>query len=91
VLWLLSREIRSLARERANPGQSHGFGKQAERRAAALGMAARRMAGQRLGPLVSQAARVDRCIKGLAQGDPWDELAALVARLSGVHLPAAAG
>jgi DNA polymerase-3 subunit delta len=90
VLWLLAREIRALAATRRG-GAARAFGPQAERRARALQAAARRLAGQRLGPLVTQAAYVDRCIKGLGRGDPWDELAALVARLAGVPMPAAAG
>jgi len=91
VLWLLCREIRALAQARRSRGAPAGFGRQAERRARVLQAALRRTAGTRLGPLVSQAARVDRCIKGLGQGDPWDELAALVARLAGLRLPAVAG
>jgi len=90
VLWLLAREIRSLAAARRGD-MPRAFGPQAERRSRALEAAARRMAGQRLGPLVSQAAWVDRCIKGQGRGDPWDELAGLVARLAGVPLPAVAG
>ncbi len=90
VLWLLAREIRALATARRD-GPTRAFGPQAERRARVLQAAVRRLAGQRLGPLVTQAAYIDRCIKGLGRGDPWDELAALVARLAGVPLPAAAG
>jgi DNA polymerase-3 subunit delta len=89
VLWLLAREIRALAATRRD-GPPRAFGPQAERRARALQSALQRLAGQRLGPLVTQAAYVDRCIKGLGRGDPWDELAALVARLAGVALPGAA-
>jgi len=91
VLWLLCREIRTLAAARRGSRGQQAWGKQAERRARALDAALRRTAGQRLGPMVSRAAQVDRCIKGQAQGDPWDELAELVAMLAGVALPAAAG
>jgi DNA polymerase-3 subunit delta len=90
VLWLLAREIRALAAARSG-GTARAFGPQAQRRARALEAAVRRMTGQRLGPLVTQAAYVDRCIKGRGRGDPWDELTSLVARLAGVPLPAAAG
>ncbi len=90
VLWLLAREIRALAAARSG-GTARAFGPQAQRRARALEAAVHRMTGQRLGPLVTQAAYVDRCIKGRGRGDPWDELTALVARLAGVPLPAAAG
>jgi DNA polymerase-3 subunit delta len=84
VLWVLAREIRALADARRNRGAAPGYGRQGERRAAILNAAARRMAETRLGPLVSRAARTDRTIKGLAAGDTWDELTALVAGLAGV-------
>jgi len=90
VLWLLAREIRALAAARRD-GPPRAFGPQAERRARALQAAVKRMAGRRLGPLVTQAAYVDRCIKGRGRGDPWDELTTLVARLAGVPSSAAAG
>lgn len=90
VLWLLAREIRALAAARRG-APTRAFGPQAQRRAHALEAAARRMARQRLGPLVTQAAYVDRCIKGQGPGDPWGELAVLVARLAGVPMPAVAG
>jgi DNA polymerase-3 subunit delta len=90
VLWLLAREIRALAAARRD-GPARAFGPQAERRARALQAAVQRMAGRRLGPLVAQAAYVDRCIKGLGRGDPWDELTTLVADLAGVPARAAAG
>ena len=90
VLWLLCREIRALAAARRGGGGAQAWGKQAERRARALDAAVHRTAGQRLGPMVSQAARADRCIKGVDAGDPWDELAALVATLAGVRMPLAA-
>ena len=89
VLWLLCREIRSLAAARRGGDRgAQGWGGQAERRARALEAALKRTAGQRLGPLVSRAAQTDRCIKGLGAGDPWDALAGLVAMLAGVPLPA---
>jgi len=91
VLWLLCREIRALADARRGGGGQRGYGKQAERRARALDAALRRTSGQRLGPLVAHAARVDRCIKGLGRGDAWDELAGLVATLAGVSCPSRAG
>ena len=36
-----------------------------------------------MAPLIEQAGRVDRLVKGLAKGDPWTEIAALVATLAG--------
>jgi DNA polymerase-3 subunit delta len=90
VLWLLCRELRALAQARADGGVPRAYGRQAEARATVIQAALRRGAGRRLGPLVRQAARVDRCIKGRARGDPWDELAGLVAGLAGLAVPAAA-
>jgi DNA polymerase-3 subunit delta len=89
VLWVLAREIRALAEARQNRGAAPGYGMQGEKRAALLNAAARRMAGTRMGPLVSHAAHTDRTIKGLASGDAWDELTTLVASLAGAPaLPA---
>jgi DNA polymerase-3 subunit delta len=83
VLWLLCRELRALAQTRRDGSVPRAFGRQAQRRASLLEQALRRHAGRRLGPLVRQAARTDRCIKGLSAGDPWDELTTLVAALAG--------
>jgi len=38
--------------------------------------------------LIARAARIDRAIKGLVVGDPWDELAWLAAELCGLAAPA---
>jgi DNA polymerase-3 subunit delta len=87
VLWLLCRELRAVAAERRNPGGGvQGRGPQAQRRAAAVGSAARRLDGARLRSLVHLAARADRAIKGRGEGRPWEELEALVASLAGVGL-----
>ncbi len=83
VLWALCRDLRSLAEARANPGASFGYGRQGERRTEVMRAAARRLAKQRMAPLIEQAGRVDRLVKGLAKGDPWTEIAALVATLAG--------
>jgi hypothetical protein len=40
-----------------------------------------------LGPLFTAAARIDREAKGVARGDPWTSLTALVAELCGARLP----
>jgi DNA polymerase-3 subunit delta len=90
VLWLMCREVRALAAARDARGGPRVYGRQAERRAQALNAAVRRSAGQGLGPLVRQAAYVDRCIKGLGRGNPWDELGTLVAQLAGATAPAPA-
>lgn len=89
VLWALCRELRALAEARGSHGAAGGYGQQAERRAALLRRAAARTAGQPLAPLFTLAARVDRESKGLARGDPWTSLTALVATLAGARIPVA--
>jgi DNA polymerase-3 subunit delta len=92
VLWVLAREIRALARARPGRGGATGYSGQSGRRAEILDAAARRIGASRVTPLVRQAARTDRSIKGLGDGDPWDELACLVAGLAGAAvLPAGNG
>lgn len=87
VLWLLCRELRAVVAERRNPGGGfQGRGPQAQRRAAGVSAAARRLGGPRLRALAQLAARADRAIKGRGEGRPWDELEALVASLAGVDL-----
>ncbi len=83
VLWSLCRELRGLAELRRGR-RTPGYGRQAERRDSLLQSAAARMRRTPLGPLVAHAARVDRAIKGLGEGDAWDGLAALTAMLAGV-------
>jgi DNA polymerase III subunit delta len=87
VLWLLCRELRAVVAERRGAAGYRGRGPQAERRAAALARAVRRIDGPGLRALVHQAARVDRTIKGRAGGRSWDELEALVAALAGALPP----
>jgi DNA polymerase-3 subunit delta len=88
VLWAVCREIRALADARSGAAKQ-AYGVQAERRAALVERAARRMAGQPLEPLFRAAARVDRLAKGQAPGDPWLSLVGLVAALAGAGTPAA--
>ena len=87
VLWALCRDLRSLANARRNPDAARGYGRQAERRAEVLGRAVKRSDSPTLAPLFINAGRVDRQIKGLAHGDPWTGLTALVADFAGVALP----
>jgi len=85
VLWAVLRVLRELpdAALGAQAGSASPSGQAPVRRAPSL---------QRL---VARAVRVDRLAKGLAVGDPWDELAWLTAELCGVSgvppLLAAAG
>ncbi len=90
VLWLLSRELRSLAEARAHPGATQGYGPQAERRTGLLRKALARREGQAFGPLFQRAGLIDRQIKGRAGGDAWGSIEAMVATLAGVSMPDAA-
>lgn len=83
VLWTLCRDLRAVAQARRGVPPPM-YGKGAERRAEAVREAAKRMARVSLKPLLEQAGRIDRVIKGQRRGDAWTELAALVARLAGV-------
>ena len=89
VLWALCRDLRALADARRNSGAAPGHGEQAERRAALLARALECKAGMPLGPLFLGAGRVDRQIKGLADGDPWTGMTSLVAAFAGIALPQA--
>lgn len=88
VLWAICRELRALVEAQAGTGRP-GYGALAERRAALLKRAVRRMAGQPIEPFFTAAAGVDRQIKGQAKGDPWTSLTGLVATLAGARLPVA--
>jgi DNA polymerase-3 subunit delta len=89
VLWALCRELRALDEARSNPDAPPGYGRQAERRAALMARALRRTARQPIVPHFVAAGRIDRQVKGLAQGDPWTGLTGLVAAIAGVRLPEA--
>ncbi|ANQ86375.1 DNA polymerase III subunit delta [Azoarcus olearius] len=88
VLWALANETRSLALLRA--GQDAGQPLAAlfkaervfdERRKQLLTRALARLGGGRLRAALMHAARIDRMIKGLADGDVWDEFLQLALRL----------
>jgi len=91
VLWAVCRELRALADMR-NGRAKKVFGAAAERREALVGRAAKRTAGQAIGPWFAAAARVDRQFKGQdgpAGGNAWSTLTGLVAALAGASLPTA--
>jgi DNA polymerase-3 subunit delta len=89
VLWVMSDDVRAVARvqrglaEGRNPAdlfrESRVWGEARQRLVAS---AARRMAGATLEAALAHAAAVDRTIKGLAKGDPWDELLRLGLRFA---------
>jgi DNA polymerase III subunit delta len=88
VLWVLAREIRMLAAvshaakrgETAAAFRRHGIW---ESRQARILAALKRLPSERLQDLVVRCARVDRQIKGLATGDPWQTLATIADELAG--------
>ncbi|THF63606.1 DNA polymerase III subunit delta [Pseudothauera nasutitermitis] len=88
VLWALANEIRTLATLKS--GQAAGQPLPAllkaervfdERRKQAISRALPRLGLGALRAALLHAARIDRIIKGLAAGDPWDEFLQLSLRL----------
>jgi DNA polymerase-3 subunit delta len=81
VLWVLSEDLRAVLRVKAGLAagrpvdqllrESRVWG---EPRTTLVARAARRMAGDALERALSHAAGIDRMVKGLAKGDPWDEM-----------------
>jgi DNA polymerase-3 subunit delta len=89
VLWVMSDDVRAVIRVQRGLAagrnaadlfrESRVWGEARQRLVAA---AARRMAREALDAALAQAAAVDRTIKGLAKGDPWDELLQLGLRFA---------
>ncbi len=93
VLWALAREIRSLAGMAAELADGKGTAavlqqyRVWEKRKSAVSAALRRHPGEAAWlSMLQQCGRIDRNIKGLAAGKPWDELLQLTARLAGAPL-----
>jgi DNA polymerase-3 subunit delta len=89
LLWAFASEIRTLAALRAaqDEGRPLAAALRAERvfddrRAAALQRAVVRLRAPQLRAALLAAARIDRMIKGLVQGDVWDEFLQLALRLA---------
>ena len=89
LLWAFASEIRTLAVLRAaqDEGRPLAAVLRAERvfddrRAAALQRALPRLRAPQLRAALLAAARIDRMIKGLVQGDVWDEFLQLALRLA---------
>ncbi|MCC3750584.1 MAG: DNA polymerase III subunit delta [Halorhodospira halophila] len=83
ILWALARDIRVAARLAA--GADEGVLQREriwKRRAARLRNAARRRPVATWRQLLQRCHRVDRAIKGLPPGEPWEQLRALVSRLA---------
>jgi DNA polymerase-3 subunit delta len=89
VLWLLAEEIRAVARVQEGLASGRSLAdlcREArvwgDARQAAVGQAARRLTRAALQAALAHAARVDRVIKGVAKGDPWDDMLQLVLRFA---------
>jgi len=89
VLWVMTDDIRAVMRVQHGlaagraPGdllREHRVWGEARQRLVTA--AARRLARPALEAALAHAARVDRTIKGLAKGDPWDELLGLGLRFA---------
>jgi DNA polymerase III subunit delta len=89
ILWVLSEEIRAVARVQAGIAQGEDL-QQLYRNNRVWGgvrqqqvtEAARRLKSAALGQALRHAARIDRTVKGLARGDVWDELLQLCLRFA---------
>lgn len=89
ILWAMATEIRTLTALRTglDSGKPAAAVLRAERvfddrRAAALTRAASRLKSGQLRAALLHAARIDRMIKGLVQGDQWDEFLQLALRVA---------
>ena len=87
ILWVLTNEIRMLARVR---GVTRSGRPPHPSKAREMERVAQRHSAQSIYALLLQAAEIDRMIKGLNQRDPWDALSALAAGLAGTALLKAA-
>jgi len=81
ILWILAEEIRAIARIQEGLRQGRDLSQLlrenrvwGEPRQSLAGRAARRLDRTFLAKALEQSARIDRMIKGVAQGDSWDEL-----------------
>ena len=90
VLWALANEIRTMAavKRGVESGKAVAAALKAERvfdarRSQAMQQALERVSTARLRAALLHAARIDRMIKGLGQGDAWDEFLQLALRVTG--------
>ncbi len=89
VLWVLSEEIRAVAKLQAGLAAGEDLQQTlranriwGEARQRLVGDASRRLKAAALGEALRHAARIDRMVKGLARGDVWDELLQLCLRFA---------
>lgn len=92
VLWVLVREIRSLAQLEMALARGQSFDAACaalhlwDNRKPLLRKSLRRLRGDSLATLLQRALLIDRTVKGDAQGNPWDELLELALHLAGLPL-----
>ncbi|MSQ72763.1 MAG: DNA polymerase III subunit delta [Betaproteobacteria bacterium] len=89
ILWLLAEELRAIARVQDGLAQGRNLPDLCrdnrvwgEPRQTLVGRAARKFDRDFLLGTLTQAARIDRIVKGVAKGDAWDELLQLGLRLA---------
>ncbi len=89
ILWVLSEEIRAVAKVQAGLAQGEDLQQLCRNNRVWGGVrqqlvteAARRLKSAALGQALRHAARIDRTVKGLARGDVWDELLQLCLRFA---------
>ena len=93
VLWALQREIRSLLRMRADIDKRIPVAKVLaqnkvwEKRKPLLSNALKRLPAAVLRDLLQVCTDIDCIIKGIDDGEPWQELLSLVVNLAGTKLP----
>ena len=89
VLWAITEDIRTLGKllqatlAGGNQGNALRDLRVRKDRQEIVANAARRLKPQHIERALLQAARLDKLIKGLRQGDVWDELLQLGLRLAG--------
>jgi DNA polymerase III subunit delta len=90
LVWIVAEEIRAVVRVQEGLGSGRALAELlrearvwGDARQAAVGSAARKFKRAALEAALSHAARIDRIVKGVAQGDAWDELLQLGLRFAG--------
>jgi DNA polymerase III subunit delta len=90
LVWIVAEEIRAVTRVQAGLGSGRDLSALlsdsriwGDARKAAVGGAARKFKRPTLEAAIAHAARIDRIVKGVAQGDAWDELLQLGLRFAG--------
>jgi DNA polymerase III subunit delta len=89
LVWIVAEEIRAVTRVQAGLGSGRDLSALlsesriwGDARKAAVGGAARKFKRRALESALGHAARIDRIVKGVAQGDAWDELLQLGLRFA---------